>query len=101
MPLARRGALPGPVSTPPPSETPVQVEAPFVFRATQPKPVDVIQVAQLHLSNGPMPELLALNVDGRARVTYYKLDRGKVSAANNKPRGFFSRLRGFFGSMFR
>jgi hypothetical protein len=101
MPPAGRSAAPDPAPTPPPSETPVQVEAPFVFRATQPKPLDMVQVAQLHLSNGPPPELLALNVDGPARVTYYKLDRGKVAAAGNKPRGFFSRLRGFFGSMFR
>lgn len=78
----------------------MQVEAPFVFRATQPQPVDFVQVAQLHLSNGPPPELLALNLEGPARVTYYKAERGKV-AANNKPHGFFSRLRGFFGSMFR
>ncbi|MGE5204041.1 MAG: hypothetical protein ACM3PW_00385, partial [Chlamydiota bacterium] len=101
MPPARRSTLPDPALTPPPTETPVQVEAPFVFRATQPKPVDVVQVAQLHLNNGPLPELLAVNVDGPARVTYYKLDRGKVTAAHDKPRGFFSRLRGFFGSMFR
>ena len=83
-----------------PSGSPVQVEAPFIFRATQPKSPDIIQLAQLHFSNGPPPELLAVKVPGPARVTYYKAPRGKATASN-KPHGFFARVRGFFGSMFR
>jgi hypothetical protein len=83
-----------------PSGTPVQVEAPFIFRATQPKAPDV-QVAELHFSSGPPPELLKLEVTGPARVTYYKAPRTKLAASNNKPRGFFARVRGFFGNMFR
>ena len=84
-----------------PSGTPVQVEAPFIFRATQPKAPDVMQVAELRFSSGPPPELLKVAVTGPARVTYYKEPRGKLAASNNKPRGFFARLRGFFGNMFR
>jgi hypothetical protein len=85
-----------------PSGTPVQVEAPFIFRATQPKGPDVFQVAELHFSNDPPPELLKLRVTGPARVTYYKTPRTNLAASNNnKPHGFFARLRGFFGNMFR
>jgi AMIN domain len=84
-----------------PSGAPVQVEAPFIFRATQPKAPDVVQVAELHFSSGPPPELLKLEVTGPARVTYYKASRTKLAASDNKPRGFFARLRGFFGNMFR
>ena len=84
-----------------PSGTPVQVEAPFIFRATQPKAPDVVQMAELHFSNGPPPELLKVEVTGPARVTYYKAPRAKLAASNNKPHGFFARLRGFFGNMFR
>ncbi|HKW24436.1 MAG TPA: AMIN domain-containing protein [Terriglobales bacterium] len=84
-----------------PSGTPVQVEAPFIFRATQPKAPDIYQVAELHFSSGPPPELLKVAVTGPARVTYYKAPRTKLTASNNKPRGFFARVRGFFGNMFR
>jgi hypothetical protein len=84
-----------------PSSTPVQVEAPFIFRATQPKGPDVVQVAELHFNNDPPPELLKLPVTGPARVTYYNVPRTKLAASNNKPHGFFARLRGFFGNMFR
>lgn len=90
-----------PAPAPPPSGTPVQVEAPFVFRATQPSP-DVMQMARLHFANGPPPDLLAINVTGPTHITRSKADRSKVNlAADNKPRGFFGRLRGFFSSMFR
>ena len=89
---------------PPPPETsgaPVQVEAPFVFRA-QPSAPDVFQVAQLRLTNGPPPDLLAATISGPAHVTYSKLAKSKVNmAVNQKPRGFLGRLRGFFGSIFR
>ena len=84
-----------------PSGTPVQVEAPFIFRATQPKGPDVVQMAELHFNNDPPPELLKLQVTGPARVTYYKAPRIKLAASNNKPRGFFARVRGFFGNIFR
>jgi hypothetical protein len=82
-----------------PSGPPVQVEAPFIFRATQSNSPNALQVAQLHFSNAPPPELLTLDVTGPARVTYYKLGRSKMSG--NKPQGFFGRLKGFFGSVFR
>ena len=84
-----------------PGGTPVQVEAPFIFRATQPKAPDIYQVAELHFNSGPPPELLKLEVTGPARVTYYKAPRTKLTASNNKPRGFLARLRGFLGNMFR
>jgi len=83
-----------------PSGPPVQVEAPFIFRATQPRAPDAVQVAQLHFINGPPPELLSFKLAGPARVTYYKAPRSKMTASN-KPRGFFARVRGFFGNMFR
>jgi hypothetical protein len=83
-----------------PSGPAVQVEAPFIFRAVQPKAPDVVQMAELHFSNGPPPELLKVAVTGPVRVTYYKAPRAKL-AASNKPHGFFARLRGFFGNMFR
>jgi hypothetical protein len=90
---------PTPASSPP-SGTPVQVEAPFIFRAVQPRAPDAVQVAALHFANGSAPDLLRVGVHGPARVTYYKLPHGKV-AANQRPHGFFARLRGFFGSVFR
>ena len=85
---------------PEPSGPPVQVEAPFIFRATQPRAPDAAQVAQLHFINGPPPELLRFRLAGPARITHYKAPRSKMTASD-KPRGFFARLRGFLGSMFR
>jgi hypothetical protein len=109
-------AVLAPPSTPPPStrsnqlndplptaasSAPVQVEAPFVFRATQPNAPDVLQLAQLHFSNGPPPDLLTLHVSGATHITSSKVVRGKTNIAiNQKPRGFFGRLRSFFGSVF-
>jgi len=85
-----------------PSGTPVQVEAPFVFRASAPSPPDTFQMAQLHFTNGPPPDLLAVTVSGPTHVTSSKLERHNIKVtANQRPRGFFGRLRGFFGSMFR
>jgi hypothetical protein len=98
-PAGRMNAANDP-APPEPGGPPVQVEAPFIFRATQPRAPDALQVAQLHFINGPPPELLSFRLAGPARVTYYKAPRSKMTASN-KPRGFFARLRGFFGGMFR
>src|SRR5579864_2728265 len=98
-PAGRMNAANDP-APPEPGGPPVQVEAPFIFRATQPRAPDAVQVAQLHFINGPPPELLSFRLAGPARVTYYKAPRSKMTASN-KPRGFFARLRGFFGGMFR
>lgn len=85
-----------------PSGTPVQVEAPFVFRASQPNPPNAMQLAELHFSNGPPPDLLTFQVSGATHITSSKVARSKTKLADNqKPRGFFGRLRSFLGSMFR
>jgi hypothetical protein len=83
-----------------PSGAAVQVEAPFVFRANQPKGPDAVQVADLHFANGPRPELLSSEMRGPMRISSYKINRAKISNSD-KPQGFLARLRGFFGRVFR
>jgi hypothetical protein len=85
---------------PPAAESPVQVEAPFIFRASQPRAPDAAQVAQLHFSNGPRPDLLGFRMTGPTRISYYKVPHSKVRS-DARSHGFFARLRGFFGGMFR
>ena len=98
-PLSRSNAAADPAPAVP-SGAAVQVEAPFVYRANQPKGPDAFQVAELHFANGPRPDLLSTEMRGPTRISYSDLGRGKLSNSN-PPHGFFARLGRFFGRMFR
>jgi hypothetical protein len=79
------------------SEVHVQIEAPFVFRATGPPPAPVENVRALPLDMRPIPE--------PALMTPLPPAGGKPSgtetASAGPHRGFFGKLRGFFAAMFR
>jgi len=83
-----------------PNELHVQVEAPFVFRATGPPPPPVEDVRALPLDSRSLPapaisSALAPAQDGKASGT-------ETASAEPAPRrGFFGKLRGFFAAMFR
>jgi len=83
-----------------PNELHVQVEAPFVFRATGPPPPPVEDVRALPLDSRSLPapatsSALAPPRDGKASGT-------EMASAEPAPRrGFFGKLRGFFAAMFR
>lgn len=81
----------------------LQVEAPFVYRAADAAPPPPI-VARLTL--GPMPEALsdmntALPPDPTATQASARAERGNSSALKPQRKGFFGRIRSFFGAIFR
>ena len=83
-----------------PNELRVQVEAPFVFRATGPPPAPIEDVRTLPLDSRsfqavvvstPLPPALGRKPPGT-----------ETASADTPPRrGFFGKLRGFFAAMFR
>lgn len=92
------GALPGtPASAA--NEIHVEVEAPLVFHATGPPPVPVEDARALPLDSrqvamaqvAPLPPPVAGTTEKAA---------GAAAAGNQKPRGFFRRIGGFFASWF-
>ena len=83
-----------PVTTAPPaihpSDVHVQVEAPLVFRADTSRPASTIESRHLPMTNSRHPEAL-------------KMAALPPPATQTKPRnrGFFGKIRGFFGALFR
>lgn len=78
----------------------VQVEAPFVFRATGPPPAPVEDVRALPLDTRPLPVTSLTPVPPPA--SGQKPSGTETAAADPAPRhGFFGKLRGFFAAIFR
>jgi hypothetical protein len=77
----------------------VQVDAPFVFRATQPKVPAAPSVAHLRLLPRLTPEQLEVAPLAPTKIRYYRLQAGKIDKPER--RGFFSRLGGVFSAIFR
>jgi len=73
-----------------PSDVHVQVEAPLVFRADTSRPASTIESRHLPMTNSRHPEAL-------------KMAALPPPATQTKPRnrGFFGKIRGFFGALFR
>jgi hypothetical protein len=81
------------------NELHVQVEAPFVFRATGPPPPPIEDVRALALDPRPLPvpALIAAPPPAHERASGTET----ASADSIQRRGFFGKLRGFFAAMFR
>lgn len=83
-----------PVTTAPPATHPsdvhVQVEAPLVFRADTPRSASTIESRHLPMTNSRPPEAV-------------KMAALPPPATQTKPRnrGFFGKIKGFFGALFR
>jgi hypothetical protein len=83
-----------------PNELHIQVEAPFVFRATGPPPAPAEDVRALTLDLRP---LQAIVVSTPLPPAPGQKPSGTETASADAPsrRGFFGKLRGFFAAMFR
>jgi hypothetical protein len=81
------------------SDLHVQVTAPFVFRATEPPPAPVEDARALPLDTRslPAPALTSPLPPSHGR----KPSGVQTASAETSRRGFFSKLRGFFASIFR
>ncbi len=110
VPATLQAATPAATSSPQapqqaPTETPsaqdvhVQVEAPFVFRATDPEPPMEEMVAQLRLQ--PAPRWPDFAVSPPSLATGAASPPGPADANSQGKRHFFGRLRAFFASIFR
>lgn len=89
---------PSDVTAPLPAEKPgdvhVQVDAPLVFRADQPEPA--YTVARIRFSALPNINLPQEN----EKPVVLKPGKGEVSAKDKEKKGFFGRIKGFFGALF-
>lgn len=85
-----------------PNELHVQVEAPFVFRATEPPPAPVEDVRSLPPESRPGPTL-ALAAPMPPAANQQSSPSGSQTASANPPprRGFLRKLGGFFAALFR
>lgn len=96
-----QGTAPPVTTAPPPSkpqELHVQIEAPFVFRATEPAGPTPSAVQQLRPHSAP-PELLSTAFAPTSPAVYYR--RAEPASTADKPRrGLMAKLRGFFANVF-
>jgi len=76
----------------------VEVEAPFVFRASEAAPPPPA-VAHLRLASDTPAALRDTRIQPPALVSFYRVDAKRSS--RKQPRGVFGKLRAFFGGMFR
>jgi hypothetical protein len=84
-----------------PNELHVQVEAPFVFRATEPPPAPVEDVRPLPPESRPGPTLALAAPLPPSANQQSSLGSGQTASPNPAPkRGFFRKLGGFFASLF-
>jgi AMIN domain len=86
------GAETAPLPASSPNQVHVQVDAPFVYRATDPPPAPLQEVARLRLSYAPPPEPFEVRVLPPAPA-------GQADKA--KHAGFFGKIKGFFAAIFR
>lgn len=90
--------VPSNVTAPLPAEKPgdvhVQVDAPLVFRADQPEPA--YTVARIRFSSLPNVNSSQEN----EKPVVLKPGKGEVSAKDKEKKGFFGRIKGFFGALF-
>lgn len=90
--------VPSDVTAPLPAEKPgdvhVQVDTPLVFRADQPEPA--YTVARIRFSSLPNTNL----PQETEKPVVLKPGKGEVLAKNKEKKGFFGRIRGFFGALF-
>jgi hypothetical protein len=84
-----------------PNELHVQVEAPFVFHATGPRPAPVEDVRALPLDSRPREAPAVAAPLPPAANESPKPAGTETASANHPPRGFFKRLGGFFAALFR
>jgi hypothetical protein len=77
----------------------VEVEAPLVFHATGPPPVPVEDVRALPLDSRQIAMAQVAALPPPMAGTTEKA-AGAAAAGNQKPRGFFRRIGGFFASWF-
>jgi hypothetical protein len=85
-----------------PNELHVQVEAPFVFRATGPPPAPVEDVRALPLdSRPPATPALAAPIPPPAKEAAKPGGSETTSAKHAPARGFFRKIGGFFAALFR
>lgn len=95
-----------PQQTPPPGQQAVSVDAPLVFSGAPPaqeQPTPTPQVANLEIQ--PQPERAPLQAAPPAAATApapqaYKVSDAKVQNRRDDKKGFFSKVRGFFGGLF-
>ena len=81
------------------NEIHVEVEAPLVFHATGPPPVPVEDVRALPLDSRQIAMAQVAALPPPMAGTTEKA-AGAAAAGNQKPRGFFRRIGGFFASWF-
>jgi len=98
-------AVPAPVAPPPEkpgqeaNQVHVQVDAPFVFRATELMPAPLEQVGRLSVATAPRLPLTALPPQ-TASAPATRAEQAKPAVKQQK-KGIFGRVRKFFASIFR
>jgi len=99
--LLQANAVPVTAAPPPskPQEVHVQIEAPFVFRATEPAGPNPSAVQQLPPHSAP-PELLSSAFAPASSAVYYRQADAASHSADKPRRGLMARLRGFFANVF-
>jgi len=93
-----------PKSDPPPPETHMVVDAPFIYRASD--PVDLTEnVAHLRMESKPMDLGPMVVLPPAAPATSVKPAKAETAATGQKPaqekHGFFAKVGAFFASIFR
>lgn len=79
-----------------PGEVHVKVDAPLVFHGDQPVP-DTYSVAKVRFST--LPNVFSLQE--KVEPTVPPENKGEVSVKSREKKGFFGRIKGFFGSLFK
>jgi hypothetical protein len=92
-----------PKSDPPPPETHMVVDAPFIYRAED--PVDLSEnVAHLHMETKPMnfdPVVLPPSASAKSGKSAKTETAANTAKSQQQKQGFFSKISGFFASIFR
>jgi AMIN domain-containing protein len=95
-------AAAAPTASATPGELHVQVDAPFVFRATGPPPAPVEEARALPLDSRPLTApALSAPLPPPASAARKPAGTGIASANPAPHRGFFRKLGGFFAALFR
>lgn len=98
VPAASQAELTSPPPTEKPGEIHVQVDAPFVFRASEPVPEAAIVVAQVELSPLPvLPDPVVLPPAPKAAAAPEAQPEIQPKPKKPKKKGFWARLASLFG----
>ena len=94
---------PPPPSEPVPPEVHVQVDAPFIFRATDPAPEPVFAIARISLAEAPhLPATVLAPPPPKESAAVAKVRvLPPPSQRVRQKKGFFGRVKAFFAAVFR